>query len=410
MPIRILHVIDSSTSPDAVEVLALLLDPARAGLAATHAHTSSAPRQEIIALGHRSTATLLESAGISTASRVANGHRYPALTWLPSMGWADPTPWRKLRARINSGEPTLLHAWGLTAAVACAMAGRAAARIITLTDLPAALTSKAGRLLSLIDRGTWRRNIDRATGRPAQWVGFHQYVAEGLIARGIEAARVRWIPLAIGEGQRAATGSDAGAVREELGLLPQDGPVFVLAGDASRHARHDYGLWAGGIVQQMFPRVRVVVREDLRHRRNFGLERLIDHLADPGLVVLAPGEMGWDALMTVADAVLVPADGPVPMGAALHAMAAGVPVVGTPVEVVRELIDDRRTGLVAASLKPRALAARIEELLNDRALRDSLVAAAREGIRTHRSPAAMVEAFGILYAQESVPGAVAASV
>jgi glycosyltransferase involved in cell wall biosynthesis len=149
----------------------------------------------------------------------------------------------------------------------------------------------------------------------------------------------------------------------------------------------------------MFSRVRVIVREDLRRRRNHGFERFLDNLADPAMTILAPAEMGWDPLVSIADAVLIPADGPVPVGAALHAMAAGVPVIGTPIPIVRELIDDRRTGLVASTLKPRALVSPIDEVLNNSALRRHIVTNALEEIRTRRSPAAFVASFQNLYAQ-----------
>jgi glycosyltransferase involved in cell wall biosynthesis len=107
----------------------------------------------------------------------------------------------------------------------------------------------------------------------------------------------------------------------------------------------------------------------------------------------------------VADVVLVSADGPIAMGAALHAMAAGVPVVGTPVPRVREVVEDRRTGLVAASLKPRALAARLEELLSNGALRAELTRQAREEIAARRSSAVTVDRLRTIYASGGMAAA-----
>jgi hypothetical protein len=385
MAFRIIHVVDSTTSADAAEVLALLLESQRGW-------GGAAQRPEVVGLGHRSTGAVLAGAGIP----VEGGNGRPRVRWCSSLGWADPTSWRALGRLIDPAQPTLLHAWGIPAAFACAMAGRSAARIVTLTDLPRGVTR---RMLAIIDQASWRASRG-PRGRPVQWVGLHQHVVERLLTVGIDPARATSIPLAVAPAHAPAI--ERRAVREELGLLPQDGPVFLLAGDASRHSRHDYGLWAGGIVQQIFPRVRVIVREDLRRRRNHGLERLLDNLGDPHLPVLAPAEMAWESLLAAADALLVTADGPIPMGAVLHAMAAGVPVVGTPVPIVREVIEDRRTGLIAASLKPRDLAARIEELFSDDVLRRQLIAAAREETLSRRSPVGMVDAFRNLYAQGGV--------
>jgi glycosyltransferase involved in cell wall biosynthesis len=103
----------------------------------------------------------------------------------------------------------------------------------------------------------------------------------------------------------------------------------------------------------------------------------MDRLPDGEVVVLAPAEMPWERLVLAADALLITADGQVEMNAALHAMAAGVPVVGTPVDAVREVIIDGVNGLVSKELKPRSIAARVEDLLRDAVLRKKVVSGAK---------------------------------
>jgi glycosyltransferase involved in cell wall biosynthesis len=215
-------------------------------------------------------------------------------------------------------------------------------------------------------------------------------------------AEDRVVHLPLGVSDDAVERGEGEAVREALGILPEDGPGFLLAGDARRATRHDYGVWAGGIVQQLYPRVRVVVREDPRGRRDHGLERLLNSMADPEVPVAAPASIKWPQLLSIADVLLVTADGPVPMAGALHAMMMGVPVVGTPTAAVREIIEEGETGLIGRTLRARGLAARIEEVMGNEALRNRLIAGAREkALETHRL-SAMVARLQSLYAMGGV--------
>jgi len=84
----------------------------------------------------------------------------------------------------------------------------------------------------------------------------------------------------------------------------------------------------------------------------------------------------------------------------LEAMAAGVPVVASAVGGVPELVADGVTGLLVSPGDPRALAAALDRLLADPALRRRLGAAARERVRTRFDLAAMREAHLELYARE----------
>ncbi len=65
-----------------------------------------------------------------------------------------------------------------------------------------------------------------------------------------------------------------------------------------------------------------------------------------------------------------------------EAMASGVPVVTTSVSGIPELVEDGKTGLLVDAKDPEALAAAIERLLRDVALRQKLAVAARRKIET----------------------------
>ena len=58
----------------------------------------------------------------------------------------------------------------------------------------------------------------------------------------------------------------------------------------------------------------------------------------------------------------------------------GVPVVTTNVSAIPELVEDGRTGLLVPPCRPELLAAAIERMLTDRALRQRVIEAARQRI------------------------------
>ena len=80
-----------------------------------------------------------------------------------------------------------------------------------------------------------------------------------------------------------------------------------------------------------------------------------------------------------------------------EAMAAGLPCVGTNVPGIRDIVESGRTGLLVRTEDPTALAAAIRNLTTDAALRDALVAAGREEIRTKYSIQRNVAAHEKLY-------------
>src|SRR4051794_26671320 len=123
-PIKILHVLDATTPADAIDMLALV---------------ARLQEHRIVALGHRSTGELARRAGISET-----------ITFLHSMGWADPSGWRGLAREIKKYQPTHVHAWGVPAGMAAAMSRYRGKRVMTLVDLP---TSRHLQLLPCIQKG-----------------------------------------------------------------------------------------------------------------------------------------------------------------------------------------------------------------------------------------------------------------
>jgi len=358
----VLHVLDGTTPADLFEGLGRKLAcESRAGAA-----------HRIVALGHRSTRALAAAAGITRGEG--------DIRFVHSMGWADPTGWRGVKREIQELKPSCVHAWGIPGAVAAAQAlsGKSAARngttarVVSLAELP---PKGHLRLLPMIHKGTVT-----GFGQPAPactWRVTTGWLKRELHSNGIAADAVNLVRPPLPEPTPLSPAA-LQAMREDLGLLPGDGPVILLGGEggaggflatpgidplahgARGGPRHDLGMWAAAILQQMFPRIRVIVREDPRGRPDAGFDRLFEHLPDNEIIIPAPARYSWDDLLAISDLLLVTPDGPFAGGCILHAFAAGVAVVGTPVEAVKEYLGDGVLGMLAASTKPRAIAAAIE--------------------------------------------------
>ncbi len=66
----------------------------------------------------------------------------------------------------------------------------------------------------------------------------------------------------------------------------------------------------------------------------------------------------------------------------LEAMAAGLPVIGTPVGGIPDFLKDGETGLFCEVGNPKSIAQKVEKLLKDRESRDYLISQAREMVKT----------------------------
>jgi glycosyltransferase involved in cell wall biosynthesis len=355
---RVLHLVDATTSGDALEILGQLC----ARISGEHV---------IASLGHRGTAKRARWAGISI------GTCGPGILGLPSVGWADPAGWRGVRRLVRQINPTHLHAWGISAVVAASMAKFARHKRATFADLPQA---RQMRILRWADR----RNM-------FTWIVTSATLRDQFAAAGFDSSRIRIIRPGIDPSQNAPSTGSA-ALRHRLGIQPQDGPVFLLGGEGPR-ARADHGIWAAAIVQQILPRTRIILHQNPCDGSVPGLDRFFNLLPDETLLAVAPASVSWNDLLAAADLLLIAADGTIPTASILRAMQGRVPVIATPIPAVTELIEHGRIGIIAGAARPRFLAACAHEFLTTPALKAPLVEAAQAEVRKNFPTATMLAAY-----------------
>lgn len=137
------------------------------------------------------------------------------------------------------------------------------------------------------------------------------------------------------------------------------------------------------------------------------LERRVRDLNLAGRFVMPGFRTDLDSLIGAADVVVLPSFTEGLPNVVLEASAAGVPVVATGVGGTPEAVLDGETGFLVPPGDPRAIAARVGELLGDAELRARSGAAGRELMRSEftfeAQAAAYLELLGGLAAPHSAP-------
>lgn len=159
---------------------------------------------------------------------------------------------------------------------------------------------------------------------------------------------------------------DAAGARARLGL-PERPAVGILA-TLRNWKGHVYLLRALALLRARHPRWQLLVIGDGPQRRN--LDALIGELALADSVHMVGEQDDPAAWLRALDIAALPSYGDegVPQSI-LQAMACGLPVVSTPVGGISEAVIDGETGLLVAARNETALAAALERLMSDPALR-----------------------------------------
>ena len=193
---------------------------------------------------------------------------------------------------------------------------------------------------------------------------------------------------------------------EERPEAPQrdvDRPVVAFVGRLNRWKGWDVFLDAVGRIASTFPKARFLIAGDAPPGEEWRTAALQDQLARLGLQsrVEALGfERDVPALLDQVAVVVVPSVWPEPFGlVTLEAMRAGCAVIATAHGGSLDLIEAGTTGALVPPGDPTSLAAVIESLLEDPALRARLGGAARRRAQTAFTREAFLDGIEQVYAK-----------
>lgn len=187
--------------------------------------------------------------------------------------------------------------------------------------------------------------------------------------------------------KRFATHVNGDGARAEWGLLPEH---FIIGtvGNFRNVKNHACLVRAFHRLSIAYPQVRLVLvgrgfRNDEENSEEV-VKRLIESLDLQDRVILTGYREDIPSLLKSFDVFCLPSFSEGLPVSILEAMAAGTPVSGSDVKGIREVISHNGTGLLFPSNDDGVLAGALEELMKDRALRESLSKAAFEFVsHTH---------------------------
>jgi glycosyltransferase involved in cell wall biosynthesis len=111
------------------------------------------------------------------------------------------------------------------------------------------------------------------------------------------------------------------------------------------------------------------------------IQSAINRLGLQGRATLHGAVAGPGEALEGADVLVLPSDAEGFGLVLIEAMAAGVPVIGTHVPGIRDVIEDGISGLLVPPRNPRVLANAITRVLSDASLREKLIAGGRDRVR-----------------------------
>ena len=236
-----------------------------------------------------------------------------------------------------------------------------------------------------------RRGLCRLTGRLAAGIA----TGSGLVAAQFAGSRCDNVEAVYPPVGRDYAGGDPGRARERW-QVRADAPLIVAAGSITEGRGQDLLVRAIAALRGAHPAIRCVIAGAPFERpadRAFAgrLAALVAELGLEGVVTLAGQVEDVPSLFAAADVVVNPARFDEPFGRVpFEAALAGTAAVVTRVGAADELFTDGESALVVAPDDPAALATAIDRLLGDPALRERLVAGAREFVGRELTPEASV--------------------
>lgn len=197
---------------------------------------------------------------------------------------------------------------------------------------------------------------------------------------------------------RLHTASEKIAIRETLAIPPNRFVILFAGQIIERKGIADLlNAWSMLTLQTRDNATLLIVGDDLENQGRYRCEMEKSAAGMPGDIRFLGFQADVASYLAAADVVVVPSHAE-PLGnATLEAMSHGLPVVGSNVGGIPEMIDDERTGLLVPPRSPQAIADAIARIFNSEDYGAKLGERARErcslkfDLRTHVS--AVVEQY-----------------
>lgn len=219
-------------------------------------------------------------------------------------------------------------------------------------------------------------------------------VGKRLAAAGFPSGRLRYVRNAV-EPPHPPSAARLAALDRGLGL-EAGAPVVSIVGRLVPPKAHERFIAAAALIAERVPECRFLVVGDGPRRAE--LERLARSRGLADRLTFTGARVDAIDLIARSDVIVFSSSSEGMPVVALESMAAGVPVVSTDVEGMRELLADD-AGVVVASREPAALADAVAELLASPARRAQLGRRGRERVGDEYTIAAMVDGYRDLYGE-----------
>jgi glycosyltransferase involved in cell wall biosynthesis len=165
------------------------------------------------------------------------------------------------------------------------------------------------------------------------------------------------------------------AVRAELGI-PMDAPLISTIGRLNAQKGHTTLIAAAGLVLARSPQARFLIVGD--GDLMGGLQAQASSLGVSEAIIFAGHRKDIPEILAATDILCISSNYEGTPLVLFEAMAAGKAIVSTSVDGCREVLQDKRTGLLVPPQDPQKLADALARVVGDGALRGRLAAAAQQ--------------------------------
>lgn len=297
----------------------------------------------------------------------------------------DLPAWGPLIAALRGDRTDVVHGHMIGSNIAAVVFGR-------LSGVPVVVSHEHSWSFA---GSRWRLPVDRfliAGGSDALIACSREDRRRMIELEKIRPEQIRFIPNGI-DPRPPTPGRD---LRAELGI-PAGTPVVGSVGTLRVEKRFDVLVRAAAQLAGRIPAVRVLLAGEGPERP--ALEALIDELDLPGVVTLLGSRTDVPDVLAALDVAVVCSDFEGSPLSVMEYMEAALPVVGSRVGGIPDLIEDGVHGLLVERRDDRALADAIATLVADPARRRAMGLAGRERRRAEFDLAGLVTRIEELYAE-----------